>query len=107
MTGSMGDMGNLLQQAQKMQKELDRVREELRTTTVEGVGGGGLVVATVSGDRRVVKLDISPELAAEGDKARIESVVLAALRDGMEKAEALREKSMARVTGGMSLPGLL
>jgi DNA-binding YbaB/EbfC family protein len=106
MSGSMGDMGNLLRQAQKMQKELDRVREELRQTTVEGIGGGGVVVATLSGDRRVVKIEIDPALAESGDKGRIEATVLQALNDGLEKAEALREKSMSRVTGGMSLPGL-
>ncbi len=106
MSGSLGDMGNLLKQAQMMQQELDRVREELRAKTVEGLGGGGQVRAIVSGDRRVMKLDISAELIGSGDKVRIESFVLEALRDGMDKAEVIREQSMSRVTGGMSLPGL-
>lgn len=106
MTGSLGDMGNLLKQAQLMQQELDRVREELRGSTVEGLGGGGLARVVVSGDRRVVELELADELVAEADRARIQAVVLAALRDGMEKAEALREKRMSSVTGGMSLPGL-
>ena len=43
MTNSFGEMGSLLKQAQQMQRELDRVREELRTRTVEGTAGGGAV----------------------------------------------------------------
>ena len=56
MSGSMGDMGNLLAQAQKMQQELDRVRTELRDARVEGIAAG--VVVTLSGDRRMVGIDL-------------------------------------------------
>jgi hypothetical protein len=106
MSGSFGDMGNLLKQAQLMQKEMDRVRDELRAQTVEGVSTDGLVKAEVGGDRQVRAVSIEPELAATGDAARIQSSVLAAIRDATEKADALREASLSRVTGGMNLPGL-
>jgi hypothetical protein len=106
MSGSFGDMGNLLKQAQLMQKEMDRVREELRTQTVEGASPDGLVTVEVSGDRRVLDLAITPALVASADAARIQAAVLAAIKDGTEKADALREKSLSRVTGGMNLPGL-
>ena len=62
MNGAFGDMGSLLKQAQQMQRELDRVREELKTRTVEGTAGGGAVRVTASGDRTVVKVELSAEL---------------------------------------------
>lgn len=106
MSGSLGDMGNLLKQAQNMQRELDRVREELREATVEGTAGGGLVKVVISGDRRVQSMEIAQEVVDSGDKAALEDLVCAALRDGMDRAQKLAEESLGQVTGGIQLPGL-
>jgi len=106
MTGSFGEFGSLLKQAQKMQRELDRVREELRQTTCEGSAGGGAVRVLVTGDRQVTRVEISEEVLATGDKALIEDLVLSALRDGGEKAGQLAREAIAKVTGGVNLPGL-
>ena len=106
MSGSFGEMGSLLKQAQEMQRELDRVRSELRAKLLEGSAGGGVVKVWVSGDRQVTRIEIAPELIKSGDKAMLEELVLAALRDGIGKATKLAEESLAKVTGGMNLPGL-
>lgn len=106
MSGSLGDMGNLLKQAQNMQRELDRVREELREATVEGTAGGGRVRVVLTGDRRVQKVEISQEAMDAGDREALEDLVCAALRDGMDRAQKLAEESLGQVTGGIQLPGL-
>lgn len=106
MTGSFGELGSLLKQAQQMQRELDRVRNELRARTIEGTAGGGAVRVWVTGDRQVTKVEIAPELFKEGDKARVEELLLGALRDGIGKASRLAEESLGKVTGGVNLPGL-
>ncbi len=106
MSGSLGDMGSLLKQAQEMQRELDRVREELRRSKVEGTAGGGAVRIEITGDRKIQRVEIADDVANGGDKALLEDLVLAAMRDALSKAEALAEESMGRVTGGMNLPGL-
>ena len=106
MNGAFGDMGSLLKQAQQMQRELDRVREELKTRTVEGTAGGGAARVTASGDRTVVKVELSAELLARPDKTLLEDLVLAATRDAQAKAARLAAEAMAKVTGGIQLPGL-
>ena len=106
MNGAFGDMGSLLKQAQQMQRELDRVREELKTRTVEGTAGGGAVRVTASGDRTVVKVELSAELLTRPDKTLLEDLVLAATRDAQAKAARLAADAMAKVTGGIQLPGL-
>ncbi len=106
MSGSLGDMGNLLKQAQVMQRELDKVREDLRTRVVQGSSGGGAVQVEVTGDRKLQSIKIAPEVIQSGDVSVVEDLVLSALRDGLGKAEKLSEESMGRVTGGMNLPGL-
>jgi hypothetical protein len=106
MTGSFGEIGSLLKQAQQMQRELDRVREELKARTVEGSSGGGAVRVWVTGDRSVTKIEIAPELLAKPEKALLEDLVLAALRDGLGKANKLSTDAFAKITGGLQLPGM-
>jgi hypothetical protein len=106
MTGSFGELGSLLKQAQQMQRDLDKVREELRARTVEGSAGGGAVKVTVTGDRQVTRVEISDAIARSGDRAMLEDLVLGALRDGLTKSAKMSAEAFGRVTGGLSLPGL-
>ncbi|MBI5365354.1 MAG: YbaB/EbfC family nucleoid-associated protein [Planctomycetes bacterium] len=103
--GGFGDMGNLLKQAQQMQRELDRAKEELRTALVTGTSGGGAVRIDATGEGMIVRVAIRPDAA--GDAAMLEDLVLAAARDALTKANELRQERMARVTGGLNLPGIL
>jgi DNA-binding YbaB/EbfC family protein len=107
MSGSFGEMGNLLKQAQKMQKAMEEAREELRTTTVQGTAGGGVVCATVRGDGQVERIEVSEEVYRQSDKALFEEMILAAVRDGIERANRLSEERLSKVTGGLDLPGLM
>lgn len=104
MSGSLGDMGNLLKQAQKVQQEMDKVREDLRAETVEAASPDGRVKVEMGGDRDVKRVTIAPELA--GDVERVEAGVLAALSAAAERVEALRKERLSRLTGGIDLPGL-
>lgn len=107
MSGSFGEMGNLLKQAQKMQKAMDEAREELRSTEVEGSAGGGVVRATVRGDGQVERIEITEEALRQGDRSMLEDLVLAAVRDGIERANRLSQERLSKVTGGLNLPGLM
>ena len=107
MSGSFGEMGNLLKQAQKMQKAMESAREELEQARVEGTAGGGVVKVTVLGSGQVERVEITDDAMRAGDKTLLEELVLAAVRDGIGKATRLREERLARVTGGLNLPGLM
>ena len=99
-------MGNLLRQAQEMQRELDRVKGELRDHIVEGTAGGGVVRIELTADRHEVKkLEIDDKAFEQSDKAAVEELVLAALRDALRKAELHSTEAMGKLTGGMNLPG--
>ena len=106
MAGSFGEMGNLLKQAQEMQRQLDQLRSELAEQTVEGSAGGGAVRIEVTGDRKVRKVSISDEVAQSGDRELLEDLVSTAITDGIQKAERLAEETLSRVTGGLQLPGM-
>ena len=102
----LGEMGNLLKQAQEMQRQLDAVRAELRTRSVEGSAGGGAVRVTVSADRHEVRgVHIAP--GAPADPRALEEAIASAVRDALRRAAEAEREAIGRITGGMNLPGLL
>ncbi len=104
MSGTFGEMGNLLKQAQQMQRELERAREELKTLRIEGRSGGDAVHVEVDGDGVVLKVAIQPDTGT--DARLLSEMVLAAVRDAQSRAAKQREERMGKVMGGLPLPGL-
>jgi DNA-binding YbaB/EbfC family protein len=97
---------NLLRKAQSVQQNLVKLREELKDRVVEGDAGGGLVTAFTNGNGELVKLTIKPEAIDEEDLGMLEDLVVAAVQKSHEASQELQQTEMAKVTGGMSLPGL-
>jgi DNA-binding protein YbaB len=64
------------------------------------------VRVVVTGDRKLTRVEISEEALAQGDKGVLEDLVLAAVRDGLEKAARLSEEALGKITGGLNLPGM-
>lgn len=103
----LGDMGNLLKQAQEMQRQVDRVKTQLRTSVVEGQSGGGAVRVELTSDRHEVKaVHVAPEVVSGGDSKLLEDLLVGALQDALRRAEESEKDAIGRVTGGMHLPGL-
>lgn len=105
--GGFGDLGSLLRQAQKMQRDVKRVQDELRERIVEGTAGGGAVKATVNGNKDLIAVKIQKEAVDLQDLGMLEDLVVAAVAAAMKKAEELQKGEMQKVTGGLNLPGLL
>lgn len=101
-----GEMGNLLKQAQEMQRQLDQVRSELRTRTVEGLAAGGSVRIEISADRHEVR-GVRLAAGAPAEPRALEECLTAALRDALRRAGEAEREAIGRITGGMNLPGLL
>lgn len=101
-----GELGNLLKQAQKMQKEMDLAREDVSKMIIEGTAGGAAARAVVDGNGSVQSIHLSAEALESGDAGELEALVLAALKDAQTRAEQQRRERLSAVTGGMDLPGL-
>ena len=98
-------MGNLAKMAQQMQAEMARAEQELQALTVEGTAGGGAVKAVVTGKQDIVSVTISPDVVDPDDVEMLQDLVLAAVSDALTKARVAGEQRMARVTGGLKIPG--
>lgn len=102
----MAGMGKMMQQARQMQKKLARIQEELEQTRVEGSAGGGMVKAVVNGKKELISIKINPDAVEKDDIQILEDMVLAAVRQASEQAEAVSREQMSALTGGLSIPGL-
>lgn len=105
--GGGGNMKQMMRQVQKMQQQMTKAQEELAQKTVEGTAGGAVKV-TVTGDRRVTGITIAPDVVDPEDVEMLQDLILAAINDGMKKAEEMAEAEMRKVMpGGMpKIPGL-
>ncbi len=96
-------LGNLMQQAQKMQEDLKKVQEEIAAMQVQGESGGGLVTIIMTGKREAKKVTIDDSLLGE-DKDMLEDLVAAAINDAVNKVAKMKKEKMSAVTAGIPLP---
>ena len=100
-------MGNIYKQAQKMQKKMAEIQEELKNLEIEGSSGGGMVRVVVNGKKDIISINIDDSVLAE-DKEMVEDLVLSAITQAMENAEKKSQDMMKSATGGLmpNIPGL-
>lgn len=97
-----GNIAGLMQQAQKMQKEMEKAQQELANLEVTGQSGGGMVTVLMNGQHAVKRVTIDPTLT--DDMEMLEDLVAAATNDAVNRIKAASEERMAGMTQGMSLP---
>jgi len=102
----MNNMNQMMKQVKKMQAQMLKAQEELEHKTVEGSAGGGVVTVTVNGHKKVLSIDIKPEVVDPEDIEMLQDLVLTAVNDALTKAEELANADMGKYTGGMKIPGL-
>jgi DNA-binding YbaB/EbfC family protein len=97
-------LAGLMKQAQQMQDNLKKAQEALAAVEVEGQSGAGLVKVVITCRNEVKRVTIDPSMMADGDKEMLEDLVVAALNDGLRRAEATAAERMSSVTAGLPLP---
>ena len=102
------DISSLLQQAQALQEKLKQTQEAAAAKTIEAEAGGGMVRVTVDGSMQLRKLEIEPSLIAANDKEMIQDLVIAAVNDGMSRAQEMVAQEVGKLApmGGLKIPGL-
>ena len=97
-----GNIAQLMQQAQKMQEEMQRAQEEVAALEVVGNAGGGMVSVTLGGRMDCRKVRIDPSVLADPEMA--EDLIAAAFNDAVNKANAATQEKMGAATAGMPMP---
>lgn len=102
----MSGFNKMIKQAQKMQQELARIQEELKTKTVEVSVGGGAVKVIATCGMRIESIEIKPEAVDPQDIEMLQDLIISGINQALEKAQQESETQMAKVTQGMGLPGM-
>jgi len=103
--GGMNNMQGMMKKVQKMQAEMLKLQEELKTRTIETTTGGGAVTLVVNGKKELESIKIDPAAVDPEDVEMLQDLLVTAVNDGMRKIDEMTEKEMSKVTGGMKLPG--
>jgi len=97
----------MMKQAQKMQAKIMKIQEEMAERSVESSAGGGMVTVTANGKQEILSIRIEPEVVDPEDVEMLQDLVAAAVNEALKKAQEMVAEEMAKVTGGMQLPGLM
>lgn len=103
----MQNFGNIMKQAKKMQERMMELQEGLASRTVEAAAGGGMVAVVVNGKFEVLSLKIEKEVVNADDVEMLQDLIVAAVNEGVRKAQEMAASEMAKITGGMQIPGLM
>ena len=101
-----GNMNQMMKQVQKMQKEMEKMQEDLQDIEVEATVGGGVVTAKANGHKEIVEINIEKDVVDPEDVDMLEDLIISAVNEALRKAEEEMEKGMAKITGGLNIPGL-
>lgn len=97
-----GNIGQLMQQAQKMQENLQKAQEDLAKIEVTGNAGAGMVSVTLTGRMECRRVRIDPSVVSDPEMA--EDLIAAAFNDAVNKVNAESQSRMAAATAGMPMP---
>ena len=100
------DMRMLMKQAQQMQAKMAKAQEELENKEVSAEVGGGQVKVVMNGKHRLKSIEIAPECLDPDDIEFLQDLIVAAVNEGAKNVDALVEREMGSVTGGMNIPGM-
>ncbi|HOT90244.1 MAG TPA: YbaB/EbfC family nucleoid-associated protein [Anaerolineae bacterium] len=97
---------DLMRQVQKMQQEMERIQAETEQEVVTVTAGGGMIELKITGGLEVQSIKIAPEVVDPDDVEMLQDLILAAVNDGIRKAQAMMAERMSAFTGGLGIPGL-
>jgi len=103
----MKNMGGMMKQAQKLQKKMLKMQEELALKTVEVSAGGGMVKVVATGNQKIQSISLEKEVVDPDDVEMLEDLILAAVNDALNKSQEMVSGEMGKLTGGMNIPGLM
>src|SRR5699024_10016700 len=101
-----GNMGGMMKQMQKMQKDMEKAQNELIEMEFEASSDGGMVTVKASGSREIIDVEINEEVVDPEDVQMIQDLVLAATNNVMKQIEDKTEATNGKFTKGSNIPGM-
>jgi nucleoid-associated protein EbfC len=93
--------GGMMQQLQKLQKQMEEAQAQLAVETVTATAGGGAIKVTMTGDQKCQSVEISPDLLKDADPEMLQDLVLSAVNMALDQSRELQQKLMGPLAGGL------
>jgi len=100
------DLGKMMKQLQQTQARMAQLQEELAARSVEVTAGGGMIKVVANGRNEILSIKIDPQVIDPNDAEMLEDLVTAAVNEARNRVEEMTRSEMARVAGGLGIPGL-
>lgn len=94
--------GGMMQQLQKLQKQMEDAQAQLAVETVTATAGGGAIKVVMTGDQKCQSVEISPDLLQDADAEMLQDLVLSAVNMALDQSRELEQKLMGPLAGGLS-----
>ncbi|TWH46160.1 YbaB/EbfC family nucleoid-associated protein [Sporomusa sp. KB1] len=104
MFGNMGNMAGMMKKVQKLQAEMAKLQEELKSRSLEVSTGGGAVKVVITGEKKIQSIKIAPSAVDPEDVEMLEDLVAAAVNEAINKVDDMMAQEMGKLTGGLNLP---
>lgn len=101
--GGMGNIQNLMKQAQKMQADMQKKQLEVSEMEFEASAGGNAVIVKATGDKVIKEIKISPDVVDKEDVEMLQDLVLTAVNEAMKKADSAMQSEL----GSFNIPGMM
>lgn len=105
-SGVPGNMGQMMKQVQKMQRDMEKTQQELEGKIYESSAGGGAIHVRVTGKKELVEIKLDPSIVDPDDVEMLQDLIMVAVNEAMKNAEDEIAREMGKITGGMNLPGM-
>ena len=93
--------GNMMQQLQRLQKQMEEVQAKLSEETVTATAGGGAIKVTMTGDQKCKSVEISPDFMQDADAEMLQDMVLSAVNMALDQSRELQQNMMGPLAGGL------
>lgn len=100
------NMNNMMKQMKKMQREMEEMQAKMEAEEMEVSSGGGMVTVKITGKKELVEIKIDPEAVDPDDVEMLEDLILSAVNQAIQMADAKSNEAMSKFTGGLNIPGL-
>jgi DNA-binding YbaB/EbfC family protein len=99
--------GGTLKQIQELQSKVLEAQQALGEQTVSVSVGGGAVTVVMTGHHRLQSITVSPDVIDPEDPEMLQDLIIAAVNEACDKADELATQSLASLTGGLGIPGMM
>lgn len=93
------NLQNLMRQAQKMQEDMQKSKEEIESTDFTASVGGGMVTVVMAGNRRVKEINIKPEIVDADDIEMLTDLLTAGVNDALAQIEKAEQEKLPQMPG--------